>query len=249
MGKIYHKADHGLILGSGIVGNALASQIKANLVAYRSIRPFTEDSIDQLLETLNPSFVICAFGLTDVAKCELNKELAHEINAYHPSILAKSCTKKNIYSLYLSSDYAQNPICAYGISKHRGEQSTFSSVLRFNYFTHNHWLFSAIKNKETVNALRTNIFNPVSLDTVVESIIQIIKHRLLGTYNIGLATYISYFDLAVGVSNYYGQRQSLVIPIDSISLPYPYQYDTFIKPNLPFEHLNSLTLRDEISRL
>jgi len=245
---MYHSNPYGIVIGAGRLGTLLAIRSNSLLIPYRSLSVDSQ-TIDQLIKSYRPSYIICAFALTDLSFCQKNKDLAIKINSSDPSFIAERASHYGIYSLYLSSDYARNPLNIYGITKRLGERASFSSILRFNYFSRSHWLSNAISNRKNVKALSTNRFNPVHISTVVDACITLIDSRLAGRYSIGISTPISYYDLAIKLCEFFRVPISLVSKSCYIRTPYPYQYSSYIPPNLPVDKLRFLALNDEINKL
>jgi dTDP-4-dehydrorhamnose reductase len=76
-----------------------------------------------------------AAALTDVDKCEVDKDLAWKINVNGTENIAESCKKRHAFLIYLSTDYVFNgekgayketdkpdPVSNYGLTKLAAEE-------------------------------------------------------------------------------------------------------------------------------
>ena len=179
----------------------------------------------------------------------MHPEKAYEINYLIPKQLAEYCQASKIYSLHCSSDYANNPVNIYGYTKAMSERLPFSSILRFNYISKAHWLYQNICRGELSHLLSNNKFNPVSLNTVIETIIFFITEKISGIHNLGLTEACSYLDLGKEICKYLDVSQDLLISTTTIDIGYPYPYNSYLKPDLPQNCPHDFELPVEISKL
>jgi dTDP-4-dehydrorhamnose reductase len=67
-----------------------------------------EEQVEKTFKELTPEVVVHAATLTDVDKCELNKELAWKINVQGTENITRAAKAHNAFLLYISSDYVFN---------------------------------------------------------------------------------------------------------------------------------------------
>ncbi len=90
----------------------------------------------QTLAKIKPDAVVHAAALTDVDKCELEKELAWKTNVEATENLVQLCRKRGVFLVYVSTDYVFDgekgmyketdnpaPINNYGLTKLKGEEA------------------------------------------------------------------------------------------------------------------------------
>ena len=130
-----------LIIGDGQVGSALMDKLGEQAVQSR------RDTLDlskaaasdylELLHQYQPSVVINAAAYTQVDKAEEERELAMQIHATAPGLLAEACAARDILLVHYSTDYVfdgtgqkpwlegdvANPVNYYGETKLAGEQA------------------------------------------------------------------------------------------------------------------------------
>lgn len=107
---------------------------------YPQIDLTQPDIIRRKIRELKPNIIVNAAAYTAVDKAETEKELAFQINAAAPLILAEEAKKLDAYLVHYSTDYvfdgasqtpykehdAPNPLGVYGLSKLEGERGIAS---------------------------------------------------------------------------------------------------------------------------
>src|SRR5436189_4203534 len=100
------------------------------------------ETIRNYIAKHQPQYFINCAAHTAVDKAESEKELAYQINAEAPGIIAKACKENNVQLIHISTDYVFNgtgnvpykeddstdPVNLYGDSKLQGEKK----VMQFN---------------------------------------------------------------------------------------------------------------------
>ena len=93
------------------------------------------DSIVKAIGDVKPEVIVHSGALTDVDKCEVEKELAYKINVEGTRVVAEMARKLGAFLIYISTDYVfdgekgmykeddeTNPINHYGYTKLLGEK-------------------------------------------------------------------------------------------------------------------------------
>ncbi len=131
-----------LLIGSkGQVGQELM-QILTNLGDLISVDRTTLDltnsaMISSIIEQNKPDIIVNSAAYTAVDKAESEPELAQQINAIAPKLIAEECTKIGAKLIHISTDYVfdgtkntpyletdlTNPMSVYGKSKLEGEEN------------------------------------------------------------------------------------------------------------------------------
>lgn len=62
-------------------------------------------ALKQILDKTKPDVIVHSAALTDVDKCEKEKDLAWKINVESTSNIAQLCHKHNCFLVYVSTDY------------------------------------------------------------------------------------------------------------------------------------------------
>ena len=155
-----------------------------------------EDSIHQA----KPDLIINAAAYTNVDRAEKEKDLAYQINAFAPKILAEAAKALDIPIIHISTDYIfdgskknayeeedeANPLSVYGKTKWQGEefirQNPKHFILRTSWVfsSHGHNFLKTIiklaQEKTSLNLVDDQWGVPTSVKTLNEAIQTIIQY-------------------------------------------------------------------------
>lgn len=149
-----------LIFGAtGMLGKALLRQYKTDEViglgsSDADLR--IPEQVQQQVDRVQPDWIILSAAYTDVDGCELNPQLAHNVNTYGAEKVAQAAAKAAAKLLFVSTDYvfdgtktspyestdARNPINSYGRSKADAE-ARILQILPAACIVRTSWLFGA----------------------------------------------------------------------------------------------------------
>jgi len=210
-----------LILGSsGLLGSSLAPFFKSEgLVVYthsgHSKTDFVGDIRDidfvkNMLVIANPDVIVNLVGLTNVDQCELEPELAEQLNAISvKNIVIALQENTKVHLVHISTDQVyegegnhseenfslQN---IYAQSKYRGELFALeykkATILRTNFFgkslsekkiSFSDWLVNSFLEKKEITLFDDVIFSPLSMQSLAKLILLIIEKPKYGVFNLG----------------------------------------------------------------
>lgn len=181
-----------------------------------------KDEIVSTLHEIKPDAIIHLAALTDVDKCETQKELATIINTKSTEILAQESAKKQTFFVYLSTDYvfdgkvglknendSPNPINFYGISKLAGEIAVknFTSshaIIRTSTPFGVHikkksfplWVKENLESKKEIPVLCDQYTSPTFVPNLSKMLIEVTIKRIKGIIHLAGATRISRLEFA-----------------------------------------------------
>lgn len=206
-------------------------------------------NVESAFRKTKPEVVVHAASLTDVDKCELNKELAWKVNVEGTNNIASATEASNAFLLYISTDYVFNgekggyletdtpsPINYYGLTKLKAEENVKNIANEYciarpsviyganpaaGKTNFALWLLNKLKNGEPVRIVTDQWNSPTLNTSLAEMTLEIIERKLTGIYHLSGATRISRFDLAKQLAKTYSLDQSLVTPITSAEFPQP----------------------------
>ena len=132
-------------LGSRLSERSNDAQIHLVSLSRTELDIADTQSIQRAIEVHRPDVIINAAAYTAVDLAESEPELAHQINAVAPGLLAQACAENGIDLIHISTDYVfdgeacqpyrpedePNPQGVYARTKHEGEQrvrNAFESV-------------------------------------------------------------------------------------------------------------------------
>jgi dTDP-4-dehydrorhamnose reductase len=199
------------------------------------------EQIAAVVAEIKPDSVVHAAAMTDVDKCERERELAEKVNHEATRTLSESAKKVGAYFLYVSTDYVfdgergmyreeahANPISVYGLSKLRGEQSVQASGAEYciarasvvygarpaaGKVNFALWLVESLRRGERVRVLKDQFVSPTLNLSFARMILEALGRRLTGTFHMAGASRSSRYGFAVALAEAFGLDSSLIEPV------------------------------------
>lgn len=243
------------ITGSGgFVGKNLYKLAKENLFDVYGIDLSEKQCVDkvvditdeiklrEVLNKIKPSFIVDTAALSNVEKCEVEKELAYKNNVLPTKILSEWANKNDATMIYISSDYVYdgvkgnfteedfvNPIQYYGLTKLKSEEIVSKLkkhiILRpaviygwdpdgMNFFMQ---LFRNQKEKKEMKVPVDQVNNPTYVGDLCELIVKIIKTpgKKYGAFISTGPESISRYEFGLQLCDYMGWDKNLIIPTET----------------------------------
>ncbi|MEM4067734.1 MAG: NAD(P)-dependent oxidoreductase [Candidatus Micrarchaeaceae archaeon] len=195
-------------------------------------------AVVNLIERKKPRVVINSAAITNVDRCEKEKNYAYSVNGLSVKYILKACQNIDAKLVHISTDYIfdgnegnyaedahPNPINYYGLSKLIGETYANSCegnlVIRtsgvFGY-SNNFPLFAyrKLKNREVVNAIK-GFYSPIHAKNLALAIKELIDKGEEGIVNVA-GERVSRTQIAVTIAEYFGLDKSLVKESDQVPL-------------------------------
>jgi dTDP-4-dehydrorhamnose reductase len=235
--------------GSGLMGSKLAevALARGNQVfsGYAHNEPqcgravrfdlMDERGIYDLVDRLRPDVIIHSAALTDVDRCERERELAYKMNVEGTQAIAKAAEKAGAFLVYISSDYVfdgergsyredekTNPVSYYGQSKLLGEEFCRGCIARtcviygsrpasgkVNFAL---WLIESLKSGKQVRVVTDQFITPTLNTNLAKMVLEAADRRLSGVYHLAGATRISRYDFARELARVFDLDSDLIIP-------------------------------------
>lgn len=201
---------------------------------------FDLDKIEKEVRSLKPDVIVHAAALTDVDKCETEKEVATRVNHKATEVLSRSASRVGAFFLYASTDavfdgergmYREvdepNPVNHYGMTKLLGEESVKASgaeycIARASVIYSSRpaaqkenfalWLMRKLKAGEVVNIVRDQYVSPTLDNNVAEMALEIVERKLSGIYHTSGASRVSRYEFSRALANELGLDSSLISP-------------------------------------
>jgi dTDP-4-dehydrorhamnose reductase len=196
-----------------------------------------KEQVEEAFRSIKPDVVVHAATLTDVDKCELNKELAWKVNVEGTKNIVEAAKAADSFLIYISTDYVfsgekgryketdkPDPINYYGLTKLKAEELVKSqqdyfiarpSVIygstpaagKVNFAL---WLIDTLRKGEHVKIV-TDQWNTPTLNTnLAEMTLEVVERRLTGTFHLCGATRVSRFEFAELIAEAFGLDRSLI---------------------------------------
>jgi dTDP-4-dehydrorhamnose reductase len=192
---------------------------------------------------VNPEVVVHAAALTDVDKCEINRDLAWRINVEGTRNIVEAGKKSRAFLVYMSTDYVFNgetgryketdkpdPINFYGVTKLKAEELVkemtdkyciarasviYGSTPAAGKVNFALWLLKKLKSKEQVKVV-TDQWNSPTLNTnLAEMILEIIENKIAGAFHLSGATRINRYDFAKLLAQAFSLDGNLIESVSS----------------------------------
>lgn len=225
----------GILGNAGTLGHHLSWALKTKFNLYFFDKKIINQETDYeiLFDWVRRNeldVVINAIGSTDVKRCENDLNYATTGNILIPKFLQKikNTAHNKFFIVHFSTDqvYAgvgnayediTNPINNYGRTKLSGESllDETNCIFRINYvskgfkrLSYTDWIYHSLIQKEQVKLFSDVYFNPVTLDTISEAVLNSIDCNICGVFNIGCKQKISKADFYQKFSDKIGLKNN-----------------------------------------
>ena len=204
--------------------------------------------VDEAFKTIKPDVVVHAATLTDVDKCELNKELAWKVNVEGTKNIVEAAKVTGSFLIYISTDYVfggetgryketdlPNPINYYGVTKLKAEEIVktqkeyfiarpsvmYGSTPAAGKVNFALWIIEKLRKGEHVKIV-TDQWNTPTLNTnLAEMTLEVIEHKLTGIYHLCGATRVSRFEFAEQIADVFSLDKGLIDKVLSSQFTLP----------------------------
>jgi dTDP-4-dehydrorhamnose reductase len=207
-----------------------------------------QELVEKTFKIANPEVVVHAATLTDVDKCELNKELAWKINVEGTKNIVEASVKTGSFLVYISTDYIFNgekgkykeydkpdPINYYGLTKLKAEELTkthaeflvarpsviYGSTPAAGKVNFALWLIEKLSKGERVKIVTDQWNTPTLNSGLAEMTLEVIERRLKGTFHLCGATRLSRYRFAESIAEEFDLDKSLIHPTSSSEFNWP----------------------------
>jgi dTDP-4-dehydrorhamnose reductase len=216
-------------------------------VDYKSCDISQREKIKDIILDFYPDIIINAAAFTNVDLCETEREMAWKVNVKGVENLAEASRIIDAHIISMSTDYIfdgvkgpyderakPNPLGYYGRTKLASENvlkisGAYFTILRTNVLygiADSHpdfvrWVINSLRGGKSIKIVTDQINNPTYIDDLVQAIDKTIADRKYGIYNIGGREFISRYDFALRVADFFNLNKSLIIPITTDELKQP----------------------------
>ncbi len=204
--------------------------------------------VDEAFKNIKPDVVVHAATLTDVDKCETNKELAWKVNVEGTKNIVEAAKNSGSFLIYISTDYVfsgekggyketdkPDPINYYGLTKLKAEEIIqtqaeyfiarpsviYGSTPAAGKVNFALWLIETLQKDERVKIV-TDQWNTPTLNTnLAEMTLEVMDRRLTGIYHLCGATKVSRYEFAEQIADAFDLDKSLIDKVLSSQFTWP----------------------------
>lgn len=206
------------------------------------------EAVEESFKAIKPDVVVHAATLTDVDKCETNKELAWKVNVDGTKNIAEAAKSAGSFLIYISTDYVfsgekgsyketevPDPINYYGLTKLKAEEIVqtqpeyfiarpsviYGSTPAAGKVNFALWLIETLRKGEHVKIVTDQWNTPTLNSNLAEMTLEVIERRLTGIYHLCGATRVSRFEFAEKIADTFSLDKSLIDKVLSSQFTWP----------------------------
>ncbi len=196
--------------------------------------------VKKVFSKVKPEIVVHAASLTDVDRCETDKELASKINVEGTRNVTEQCSKTGAFILYISTDYVfsgekgfynetdeRNPVNYYGLTKAKAEDIIRNLFDNFCiartcviYGTSPAtgktnfalWLLNNLRLNKKVKIVADQRVTPTLNTNLANMTLEIAERKLRGIYHVSGATRVSRFEYAIRLAETFELNPTFLTP-------------------------------------
>jgi dTDP-4-dehydrorhamnose reductase len=189
---------------------------------------------------IKPDAIVHAASMTDVDKCELNREHAWRVNVEATINIANAAKTAGAYLLYISTDYVfdgekgcyretdlPSPLSYYAYTKLKAEEHIknivneccivrpsviYGATPAAGKINFALWVINKLKNKEQAKVFVDQWNSPTLNTSLAEMTLEAVERKLTGIYHMSGASRISRHDYASALAKTFRLDESLLIP-------------------------------------
>jgi len=245
-----------LVLGAGLLGSRIieaaagrcevhGADIDNSLgepgCEFHTVNITDKKAIHGLITSVKPAAVFHTAALTNVDRCEADRESALRVNGTASGYIALACAKVNAYLCFISTDYVfdgkkglyreedlPGPLSVYGESKLLGETEVRclgdrwkwaiarSSILYGAYrkrFNFATWIIDELRSGHPIRVVMDQTGSPTLADDLADAVLELWRKGQTGVFNVAGREPISRYDFALQTCEVFGLDRGLVKPV------------------------------------
>jgi len=211
---------------------------------YKKVDITSKQELAIIVKEFAPDVVINAAAMTDVDKCELEKEKAWLANVSSIEHIVE-VTNPSTHIIHFSTDYIfdgregpyseaaiPNPISYYGKTKLASENILYGSTRKFTilrtivlYGTginvkHNFalWLIQSLQQKKQIRVVTDQLGNPTLVDDLAYACLKVVELQREGLYHIAGKEIVNRYHFAIKLAELFHFDSNLITPIETSEL-------------------------------
>lgn len=241
--KLHKRAGYKLYtMASGKNRNSKVTELsyfEINLADFKTIK--------LQLNLIEPDFIINALAMTNVDACEIEQESCYAINVHFVKELAKVGQELGARLIHISTDFifdgekgdfykeidTPKPVNYYGLSKLKAEQAVqefasnftilrtilvYGKVANMKRSNIVLWVKKSLENGETIRVINDQFRMPTYVGNLANACILTMEKKATGIYHISDKEYLSIYEIAQQIADFYNLPKELIQPITTEEL-------------------------------
>jgi len=191
--------------------------------------------ISETIMRIKPEVVIHSAALTDVDRCEREKDLAYKMNVEGTRIVSEASKRAGSFLIYISTDYVfdgsqgmyregddPHPLNYYGLTKLLGEEFCDGCIARscviygsrpasgkVNFAL---WLIESLKSGKQIHVVTDQFITPTHNLNLAKMALEAADRKLCGVYHLAGATRVSRYDFALQLAKIFNLEADPILP-------------------------------------
>ncbi len=227
-----------------VLGCSIEEEPVTNNYEYYCCDLTKRENVKKIIYDFYPDYIINAAAFTNVDSSEIDREIAWKVNVKGVEYLAEAARVLDSHLIHISSDYIfdglngpysenakPNPLGYYGRTKLASENAlkisgAVHTIIRTNVLfgiadsrpDFVRWVIKSLKDDKQIRIVIDQFNNPTFIDDLVQAISKIIEFKKDGIYHIGGRDFLSRFEFAGKIADFFNLNKNLIKPIDTEEL-------------------------------
>ncbi|GAB3962101.1 dTDP-4-dehydrorhamnose reductase [Spirosoma harenae] len=211
--------------------------------AYRSMDITDRQQVLDVIGDVKPDVVIHGAAMTDVDKCEIQKDACWAQNVHAVEYIVEACRAANAFLVHVSTDFIfdgtagpydetaeANPISFYGWSKQAGESVVKHSGIKWAIartvlvygIAHDMsrsniilWVKKSLEDGKNIKVVTDQWRSPTLAEDLAMGCYLIADKEAEGIFNISGKEVLTPYEMAIKTADYFGLDKSLIAQADA----------------------------------
>lgn len=210
---------------------------------YESIDVTQADDLARLFATYSPDFIIHSASMTDVDRCEINRDLCYEQNINATERILAECERHGTHLVFISTDFvfdgkngpygeddAPNPLNYYGWTKLETEKILQESTVPWTIIRTNLvygvgydltrsnivlWVKNGLEMGKKLTLVDDQIRTPTLAEDLANGCLLVVEKKATGIFNISGRDLLTPYDMGNLTAEFFGLNKNQIIRTDS----------------------------------
>jgi dTDP-4-dehydrorhamnose reductase len=221
------------------------SVFQEEFLTYRKLDITNKQNVLSAIDGFEPDLIVNTAAITDVDKCEADREAAWRTNVTGVENLIHGAKLSGAHIIHISSDYVfdgksgpyieldrPNPLGYYGRTKLASENLLHTSGISYSILrtmvlygvAHRVklnfalWLLKNLRAEKPVRVVDDQIGNPTLADDVAYAMLKVIELSRKGLYHVAGPDLMSRYDFALAIARTFGLNKKIITPVKTAAM-------------------------------